>query len=288
MWQDLGSRTLSTARQARLRRALDKCKSITQAADQANLLPVPGVTAQPSSGTALNVWAEHALPRLDADAVTKLIEKIRQNYPNEHLDSDTRPSIRLLSLVHQWFRTHGAVKWIPWQLHMSEKTYQELLEARAARTLRTEAQLISNALFDETPEVSIAPGGINPAWFMRAQVVFSNAVAICGGAHLRILRAFDKRIFDLAAQSLAPDSGLRAMRTQELLQADRKTWAELASLHAEGWTLDEALHELTKVRSDLHALLQPRAKALTVHSKGNKGTGKEGDKGRGKGVSQHR
>ena len=167
---------------------------------------------------------------------------------------------------------------------MSEKTYQELIEARAARTLRAEAQLISNALFDETPEVSIAPGGINPAWLMKTQIVFSNAIAICGGAHLRILQAFDKRMFDIATHSLAPDSGLRAVHTQELLQADRKIWAELASLCAEGWTLDEALHELTKVRSDLHALLQPRARAITVHGKGNKGLGKKGDKGKGKGV----
>ena len=83
-------------------------------------------------------------------------------------------------------------------------------------------------------------------------------------------------MFDLAAQSLAPDSGLRAVRTQELLQADRKIWAELASLYAEGWTLDEALRELTKVRSDLRALLQPRARAITMHGKGNKGFGKKG------------
>ena len=76
--------------------------------------------------------------------------------------------------------------------------------------------------------------------------MFSNAIAICGGAHLRILRAFDKKVLDLATQSLAPDSGLRAVHTQELLQADRKNWAELATLHAEGWSLDEALHEITR------------------------------------------
>ena len=211
-------------------------KSITQAADQANL--TLATSALPSQSTALNVWAEHAPPRLDSEAVTKLIEKFKQNYPSEHLDSDTRPSIRLLSLVHQWLRPRGTIKWVPWQLRMSEKTYQELIWARAARTLRTEAQLISNALFDETPEVSVAPGGINPAWLMKTQVVFSNAIAICGGAHLRMLRAFDKRIFDLATQSLAPESGLRAVHTQELLQADRKIWAELAcsSQKAGPWT----------------------------------------------------
>ena len=154
--------------------------------------------------------------------------------PSEHLDSDTRPSIRLQSLVHQWFKPHGTIKWIPWQLRMSHKTYQELIEARSSRTLRTEAQLISSALFDETPEVSIAPGNINTAWLIRTQTVFSNAIAMCGGAHLRILRSLDKRVLNLATQSHAPDSGLRAVHTPELLQADRNIWAELAALHSEG------------------------------------------------------
>ena len=36
---------------------------------------------------------------------------------------------------------------------------------------------------------------------------------------------------------------------------------------SEGWSLDEALHEMTKVRSDLHALLQPRAKAARQRRK---------------------
>ena len=38
------------------------------------------------------------------------------------------------------------------------------------------------------------------------------------------------------------------------------------------------------MRSDLHALLQPRAQAITVHGKGSKGTGKKGDKDKGKGI----
>ena len=282
LWQDLGVQDPEHCpATARLRRALDKCKATTQAAD--GIAPTAASpSAVPPQATAPNVWAEHAPPRLDQEAVNKLIAKFRTNYPSEHLDSDTRPSIRLLSLVHQWFKPQGTIRWVPWQLRMSEKTYQELIEARSARTLRTEAQLISSALFDETPEVSIATGAVNTAWLIRTQTVFSNAIAICGGAHLRILRAFDKKVLDLATQSLAPDSGLRAVHTQELLQADRKIWSELAALHAEGWSLDEALHEVTKVRSDLHALLQPRAKPIVLQSKGGKGVGKKGKDGKGK------
>ena len=77
------------------------------------------------------------------------------------------------------------------------------------------------------------------------------------GTHLRLLKAFDKKVFDLATQSMPADSGLRTINTQELLHADRKIWSEIAALHADGWSLGECLNEFAKTRSDLHALLQP-------------------------------
>ena len=241
---------------ARLRRALDKCKALTKAAD----LAAPGQGSNSPNllqSPAPNVWAEHAPPRLDNEAVQRMVEQFRNAYSSEHLDADSMPSIRLLSLVHQWFKPHGSIKWIPWQLRLSAKQYQELIEARTAKTLRTEAQLISTALFDETPEQSIDRAFLSPTWLSRCQTVMRNAIALCNGAHLRILKAFDAKGFE-ATQSLAPDSGLRTVQTAELLQADRKLWSELALLHSEGWSLDQALHEMTKVRSDMHALLQPR------------------------------
>ena len=41
---------------------------------------------------------------------------------------------------------------------------------------------------------------------------------------------------------------------------------------------------MTKVRSDLHALLQPRAKAVALQINGGKGNSKKGTVGKGKGV----
>ena len=265
---------------ARLRRALDKCKALTKATH------TPHLTQSPAP----NVWAEHAPPRLDNEAVQRMVEQFRNAYTSEHLDSDTMPSIRLLSLVHQWFRPRGTIQWIPWQLRLSAKQYQEIIEARTSKTLRTEAQLISTALFKETPEQSIDKACLSPAWLSKCQTVMRNAIALCNGAHLRILKAFDAKVFELATQSLGADSGLRAVHTAELLQADRKSWSELAAMRSDGWSLDQALHEMTKVRSDMHALLQPRAKQVIVY-KGNansngKGKGKNG-KGKGnKGVIQ--
>ena len=108
IWQDLSVQDPEHCpASARLRRALDKCKSITQAADHASLPAAMATSSSAPQGAAFNVWAEHAPPRLDSEAVSKLVDKFKQNYPSEHLDSDTRPSIRLLSLVRQWFRPRG-------------------------------------------------------------------------------------------------------------------------------------------------------------------------------------
>ncbi|CAE7450655.1 unnamed protein product [Symbiodinium pilosum] len=53
----------------------------------------------PRTPAASNVWAEHAPPRLDSEAVQRMQASFRANYPGEHLDADGMPSIRLLSLV---------------------------------------------------------------------------------------------------------------------------------------------------------------------------------------------
>ena len=187
---------------------------------------------------------------------------------------------RLFSLVHCRFIPHGKIKWVPWQLRMSERQYKEIIEARAARTLRTEAQLISTALFDDARELSINHANLSPAWLARTQTIMRNAIALCKGAHLRVLKAFDKRMHELATQSLAADSGLRTVSTQELRQADCKTWYEIVSMHGEGWTRDQGLHEITKIRSDLPALLQPRAKAAGIAK------GKPNKKSDGKGLAK--
>ncbi|CAE7249514.1 unnamed protein product [Symbiodinium sp. CCMP2456] len=289
VWESLEAPTpaISPAT-GRLRRLLERCHQCI-----ASHKPVP---APPSSASdsappappqpALNTWAEHAPPRLSNTAVQSMRDTFAANYPGEILDQDSMPSLRLLSIIHQWFRPpDGAIKWVPWQLRLSQRQYQEILEARTHRMLRTEAQLVSAALLDETPEIPISSMHLTPAWLARTQAVFRNAIALCGGAHLATLKTFDKKIFDYATQNLPAETGLRAVNLHELLHADRKLWHEIASLHSQGWTLDDAMHELSNVRSDMHALLQPRArppKAPQQPGKGGRDPTRPG-KGPGKG-----
>ena len=139
-------------------------------------------------------------------AVTSLVSTFKTNYPGELLDADTAPPIRLLSLVHEGLKPGQTLKWAPWQFRLSARQYQERMEAKSAKAVRSELQLLSHAFFDDTPEINVENHALSPAWLMRIQTVFRNALALCQAAHLSNLKAFDKKIADLCLTQ--PDSNL--------------------------------------------------------------------------------
>eukprot|EP00439_Symbiodinium_sp_Y106_P058387 s864_g8.t1 len=113
---------------ARLRRAaLKRAQNLTELADS----PAAASPSAPSAPASLNAWAEHAPPRLDAANIAQLVKDFRTNYPG------------------------NSISWVPWQLRLSEKQYQELIESKASRTIRAEAAFLSTALFDDTPEMPV-------------------------------------------------------------------------------------------------------------------------------------
>ena len=173
---------------------------------------------------------------LTEEAVDAMVQKYRKNYPSEVLDGDTMPSIRLLSVIHHSLKT--GLAWIPWQHRLSQKQCRELMEARSSKW--------------EIP-VELSPG-----WFLNMQVVFSNALALCEACHLRVLKTYDKKIADLCLQQPDKASGLRTVTTHEMRSADQELWRVISSLLAEKWTLDDALHELSHVRTLVPSLLQLR------------------------------
>ena len=134
------------------------------------------------------------------------------------------------------------------------------MEAKSARAVRSELQLLSQAFFDDAPEVSVEHHSLSAGWLTRIQTVFRNALALCQAAHLSNLKAFDKKIADLCLTQPDPNLGLRTVNTQELLSADRKLWAAISDLLGQQWSLDDALYELTHMRNDVHSLLQLRPK----------------------------
>ena len=244
---------------ARIRKALrfahDLCQQSnepSQAVPQPPSLPA-AILPQASPAS----WVENLPPKLSQEAAQELVADFKTNYPGELLDEDNMPSIRLLSLVQHSLKPGEKIRWIPWQFRLSSKQYTEIMEAKSSKPMRTEAQLLASALYDDTPEMPVAHLRLSASWLSRIQTVYRNAWALCGAAHLNNLKAFDKRVLDLALPDLA-DNSLRGPTTQELLAADRKIWGTIGTLVSAGWSLDEALYEVTSIRSDLSNLLQPR------------------------------
>ena len=245
---------------AKLRKALrfahDLCQQPTEPAPHVQQPPSLPAAILPQASPAS--WVENLPPKLSPEAAQELIDDFKTNYPGELLDEDTMPSIRLLSLVQHSLKPGEKIRWIPWQFRLSSKQYTEIMEAKSSKPMRAEAQLLASALYDDTPEMPVAHLRLAASWLSRIQTVYRNAWALCGAAHLNNLKAFDKRVLDLALPDLA-DNSLRGPTTQELLAADRNIWGSIGSLVSSGWSLDdEALYEVTSIRSDLSNLLQPR------------------------------
>ena len=124
---------------------------------------------------------------------------------------------------------------------------------------------------------------LSAAWLLHIQTLFRNALALCNAAHLKSLKDFDKKVADLCLKQPDKSTNLRTVTTPELLAADRKIWNTISDLLRDGWRLDEALNEMTTVRSDIPSLLQwrpaqprlPPALEQLVKGKG-KGKGKWG------------
>ena len=132
------------------------------------------------------LWTEHLPPKLTPETVQHMLDTFKKNYPGEHIDTDSMPSLRLLSLVHEAMqRKH--LKFIPWQLRLSQKQYQEAIEAKATKMPRTELQLLSS-------EVPVDNRTLTYGWLWKIQTVFRNALAICQAAHLSTIKAYDKKV----------------------------------------------------------------------------------------------
>ena len=171
---------------------------------------------------------EHVPPKLTQERIDELTKRFAEHYPGEILTSDSMPYIRLLSLVHEGLKAR--LTWVPWQYRLSAKQYQEIHEAKSHKPLRSEMQILTHAIVDDTPELSLDHRSLSPGWFLRCQTVFRNALALCNAAHLANLKLFDARVAEFALAQ--PGSGLRGVSTQEVLAADRKLWQAITDLLA--------------------------------------------------------
>ena len=140
-------------------------------------------------------WAEHLPPKLTPDVVQDLVDKFQKNI-RKLLGPDSMPSIRLLSMVHEMSKSKH-FKWIPWQLRLAARQYQEAVEARSHKAARTETQLLAHAFFDDTPEIHVEGRALTASWLHCIQQVFRNALALCQAVHLLNAKALDQQIANM-------------------------------------------------------------------------------------------
>ena len=263
--------------------------------------PVPSFEApSPTAPATAGGWTETFAPKLSFTTIVALKKQFLLNYPSEVLTPGTSPSTRLLSQAYHNKKTNE-IKWIPWKYRLSMAKSEDITSGRSAKVPRIESLGLHNILVDEPPavEVSNSSMGINA---VRTMFDLHNAaLALVESAHLAVLRAYSIKFLSHLTQRLDQETGLRNPTILEAQSADKLIWGAISELVAEkGWSLDQAVHELTHVRSDLATLLQARPRLprpappnLTLKGGGKfqpeiKGGGKKGkggkpSKGYGKG-----
>jgi hypothetical protein len=94
--------------------------------------------------------------------------------------------------------------------------------------------------------------------------VHNTALALVGSCHLQRLRSYSLKFMGFMTQRLDGDSGLRHPNVLEAQAADKALWQLIHDLVLDQqFSLDNAIHEVTHLRSDMASLLQPRPKIQT-------------------------
>ena len=269
-----------------LRMAWKKCQEPSVPTESPG--ETPSVPASSHSGG----WTETFAPKLSSSTIVALKKQFLLNYPSEVLTPETTPSTRLLSQAYHNKKMND-VKWIPWKYRLSISKAEDITAGRSAKVPRIESLGLHNILVDDPPtvEISNTSMGINA---VRTMFDLHNAaLALVESAHLAVLRAYSIKFISYLTQKLDQETGLRNPTILEAQSADKMIWATISELVAErNWSLDQAIHELTHVRSDLATLLQarpriPKAPAPVPPFKGGgkfqhdvKGAGKKGKGGK--------
>ena len=132
---------------------------------------------------------------------------------------------------------------------------------------------LSELLLDDAPSRDIHEGPASYSLISQLLTLAANAIALCQGAHLGSLKLYNKKFLRLCFTKYEASSNLRDPTVMEAQAADKRCLELISDLvNQHSWKLDDALHELSEVRSDMSSLLAPRQDGRG----GKGGKGKEG------------
>lgn len=264
--------------------------------------PNPSSSSSPASSSQTvqsTSWSETFPPKLEPATLAALKQTFAQSYPSELLLSDMMPAPRLVALIHdqlakkQW-------KWIPWKFRMTASKAEEITTGRASKLPRVEGLGLYNLLIDNPPELEVTNGSMGLNMVRNILEVHDRGMALCQGCHLHNLKAYTHKF--LTYLTIKYDSDLRTPTVLEAQSLDKAIWNAISDLMDKGWSMDDAVHELTVICNDLPSLLQARPRpakstpppsspsfSRPETSKGKTkggGKGKKGGGGKGKGKVQ--
>ena len=189
-------------------------------------------------------WTEQFPPKLSGEKVISLQKSFHSRYPGEVLDPENFPSSRLLAYAAKVVQK-GELKWVPWKIRMCQSQQDSLAMRRPTKTPKLE-----DLLYDEVPQREIPSGQVGANYLSGIMGLLSTSLAMLNGAHLSVLRKFERKFIRLATQKM--ESGLRNPSGEELMMADRQLWSQISDLvNLHNWSLDDALTEFTEVRGDM-------------------------------------
>lgn len=281
IWEALSDEPLTLLQKSGLKVAWQQLQEPTHSQSSSSAFPVQPCQAEGS-------WTEAFAPKLQTQTMTKLKKQFLSDYPSEVLTWDNMPSSRLLSLAHLQ-HSRQDYKWIPWRFCMSQSKMDDMLIYQKSKVPKLEGLQLHQLILDEPPALEITNQGIGINGIRSMMEIRNTALALVGSCHLQRLRAYTLKFLGFLSQRLDSESGLRTCNVLEAQSADKSLWHSVCEMVTDqGFTLDNALHEITHLRADMASLLQPRAKApqrvippsLPSFSPSSKGKGK--NKGKGK------
>lgn len=231
-------------------------------------------------------WNELHPPKLSASVLSELKQQYLQNYPSEILTSDTCPSARLIAMVHAQVQKSD-FHWIPWKFRMSQQRMEDLQMARPHKIAKTENSSLHQLLLEDPPQIEVSNQNMGLNGIRTMFDLVNTAYALVQGAHLGRLRAYSVKFVGLISSRLEADTGLRHVTPLEAQAADRHLWNIIHDLTSDrNWSLNDSLHEVTTMRSEMMGLLQPRPRPALRSFASDSSPAIAKGKGRGKGKTK--
>lgn len=227
--------------------------------------PTTQPAATPSASSSEGSWNELPAP---ASVLADLKRAFFTDFPSEVLSPDTCPSSRLIALTHSQVQKQD-IHWVPWKFRMSQQRMEDIQMARPFKMAKADSTSLHQLLWDEPPSIEVGNQsmGLNG---IRCMLELANtSYALVQATHKGRLRAYSVKFMSLISSCVDNDLGLRHVTAFEAQAADRHLWGIMHDLMVDkGWTLNDCLHEITTVRSDMMSLLQPRPRAASRCSDG--------------------